>query len=44
MQLTEEIYQSLFQAVMKGEFRPGQRFLTEQEAMERFENETRLTR
>lgn len=36
MQLTEEIYQSLFQAVMKGEFRPGQRFLTEQEAMERF--------
>ena len=43
MQLTEQIYQALFQAVLTGEFQPGQRFLTEQEAMERFENEMRLT-
>lgn len=37
MQLTEQIYQALFQAVLTGEFQPGQRFLTEQEAMERFQ-------
>lgn len=36
MQLTDQIYQALFQAVLTGEFLPGQRFLTEQEAMERF--------
>ncbi len=36
MLLTEEIYQSLFQAVLTGEFKPGERFLTEQEAMARF--------
>ena len=36
MQLTERIYQELFQAILRGEFRPGQRFPTEQEAMERF--------
>ena len=36
MLLTEEIYQALFLAVLTGEFKPGERFLTEQEAMTRF--------
>lgn len=37
MHLTEQIYHALFQAVLEGEFTPGQHFLTEQEAMERFQ-------
>ncbi len=36
MQLTEKIYQSLFKDILKGRFLPGQRFLTENEAMQRF--------
>ncbi len=36
MQLTEHIYQTLFQAILEGEFKPGGQFLTEQEAMQRF--------
>lgn len=36
MQLTERIYQELFQSILEGEFQPGSRFLTEQEAIARF--------
>jgi len=36
MQLTDYIYTDLFLAILHGEFQPGDRFLTEQEACERF--------
>jgi DNA-binding transcriptional regulator YhcF (GntR family) len=36
MKLTEKIYRALFQDILKGRFLPGQKFLTEKEAMQRF--------
>ena len=36
MLLTDRIYHKLFEEILKGIFVPGERFLTEQEAMDRF--------
>lgn len=36
MLLTDQIYHKLFEEILKGVFVPGERFLTEQETMERF--------
>lgn len=36
MLLTDHIYNSMFEAILRGEFPPGRKFLTEQEAIERY--------
>ena len=36
MLLTDRIYRNMFEAILRGEFLPGRKFLTEQEAMERY--------
>ena len=37
MLLTDRIYHQMFETILRGEFLPGRRFLTEQEAMERYQ-------
>ena len=36
MLLTDRIYQDMFESILRGEFLPGQKFLTEQEAIEKY--------
>ena len=36
MLLTERIYQNMFELILRGVFLPGQKFLTEQEAIDRY--------
>lgn len=37
MLLTDRIYQDMFESILRGEFLPGQKFLTEQEAVEKYQ-------
>ena len=36
MLLTDRIYQDMFESILQGEFLPGQKFMTEQEAVEKY--------
>ena len=36
MLLTDRIYHDMFELILRGEFQPGEKFLTEQEAIERY--------